>query len=163
MAYYITLFAFFAILLALSVVDARTQEIPPAFPIAIFVLGIISIWTMGNLSLLERIIGFFVVSLPMYLIVLLVPGGFGGGDIKLMAAAGFFLGWKITLISFLIALLLGGIYGALLLILQKKGRKDHFAFGPFLCIGMFVGFYRGEALLSWYLGIAQTLANGPGM
>ena len=161
MLYHITLYAFFALLLWLSVIDAKTQEIPPVFPISILVLGVLAIWTMPEVSILDRILGFFTISLPMYLIVLAVPGGFGGGDIKLMAAAGFFLGWKTILVSFFIALLLGGGYGIILLVTKKKGRKDHFAFGPFLCIGMVLGYYFGNALISWYLGLAQSLANAP--
>lgn len=163
MIYHSTLYAFFAILLAVALIDAKTQEIPPVFPLSILILGVLSIWTMGDVSILDRIIGFFAVSLPLYLIVLAVPGGFGGGDIKLMAAAGFFLGWKTTLVAFMIALLAGGAYGALLLILRKKGRKDHFAFGPFLCAGMVAAYYWGDALINWYLGLARILANGPGM
>lgn len=161
MIYHITLYAFFAILLMVSVVDARTQEIPPAFPIAILLLGVLGIWTMGTVGIFDRLLGVVAVSLPLYLVVLLVPGGFGGGDIKLMAAAGFFLGWKTILISFVIALFLGGGYGAVLLLLGKKGRKDHFAFGPFLCVGMVVAFYFGDACLNWYLGLARILACGP--
>ena len=162
MIYHITLYAFFIILLAVAVIDAKTQEIPPAFPLAVLILGVISIWTMGDIRIADRIIGFFCVSLPLYLIVLAIPGGFGGGDIKLMAASGFFLGWKTTLVAFLIALLFGGGYGAVLLILRKKGRKDHFAFGPFLCGGMIAAYYCGDALINWYLGIARILAYGPG-
>ncbi len=73
----------------------------------------------------------FSVSLPLFLITLAVPGGFGGGDIKLMAACGLFLGWKLCLLSLCFGLLTGGLYGIWLLAAGKKGRKEHFAFGPF--------------------------------
>ena len=49
---------------------------------------------------MTRAIGFFIVSLPMYLLTLLIPDCFGGGDIKLIAVAGFLLGWKLTLLAF---------------------------------------------------------------
>lgn len=161
--YSITLFAFFCILITISVIDWKTMEIPPTLNLAIFLLGIVSIFTMGEVGIFNRILGFFAVSLPLYLIVLVIPEGFGGGDIKLMAAAGFFMGWKTTLLSFMIALLLGGLYGAVLLILRKKGRKDHFAFGPFLCFGMICAIFFGKALVDWYLGLAYVMAYGTGV
>ncbi|MDD5953557.1 MAG: prepilin peptidase, partial [Oscillospiraceae bacterium] len=69
----------------------------------------------------------------------------------LMAACGLFLGWKVTLLSTAIAMLLGGIYGIILLLRKKAGRRSQFAFGPFLCIGMAVGLPYGQQLLDWYL------------
>lgn len=96
---------------------------------------------------------FFSVSLPLFAITLAVPGAFGGGDIKLMAVIGFFLGWKMSLTAFMLAVFSGGIYGIGLLLSKKKGAKEHFAFGPFLCAGTALTLFVGEWLLSWYLSI----------
>lgn len=82
------MFGFFALLTIVAVIDQSTMEIPNTFVIAALVLGIISIFTMPGTSLPSRILGMFVVSVPLLLITLLVPGAFGGGDIKLMAACG---------------------------------------------------------------------------
>ena len=49
-------------------------------------------------------------------------------------------------------IMLGGGYGIYLLLTGKKGRKEHFAFGPFLCMGMAVGLLWGQQLIDWYLG-----------
>ena len=49
--------------------------------------------------------------------------------------------------------MLGGSYGAILLMTKKKDRKDHFAFGPFLCIGMAVSILWGNSLVNWYLAL----------
>ena len=51
------------------------------------------------------------------------------------------------------AVLFGGIYGIYLLAAKKKERKDHFAFGPFLCLGMVLGLLCGQPLIDWYLGM----------
>ena len=91
----------------------------------------------------------------MLLLTLAVPGAFGGGDIKLMGACGAFLGWKITLVSAFIAILFGGMWGIGLLLGKKKSRKDHFAFGPFLCIGMVIGLLWGGQIISWYMGFLE--------
>ena len=81
------------------------------------------------------------------------PGGFGGGDIKLMFGAGFFLGAKLTVVAAFIGILLGGGFGALLLAAKKADRKTRFAFGPFLCIGIAAAMFFGERLADWYIGL----------
>lgn len=146
-------FAFFSMLTVVTCVDIDTMEIPNGFVLAIVIIAVISFFAFPEITILQRVIGFFVVSVFLLVVALIVPGGFGGGDIKLMAACGAFLGWKLCLISFFIAILLGGGYGIGLLIRKKKGRKDHFAFGPFLCVGCGLGFLYGGQLLSWYLGL----------
>ena len=77
-------------------------------------------------------------------------GGFGGGDIKLMAAAGLFLGWQNTLLAMFFGIVFGGIYGIYLLAAKKAGKKDHFAFGPFLCAGIVIAMLFGGPVLEWY-------------
>ena len=79
----------------------------------------------------------------------------GVGDIKLMAACGVFLGWRLTLVSTVLAILGGGIYGIWLMAAKKAARKEKFAFGPFLCVGMVIGLVYGEQLLTWYMGYAS--------
>lgn len=145
------LFAFFAMLTVVSIVDLETMEIPNGFVIVVLVVGVVSIFAFPEISLIQRIIGLVAVSGPLLIITLIVPGAFGGGDIKLMAAGGVFLGWKISLIALFLAILIGGAYGIYLLATRKKGKKGYFAFGPFLCLGMAIAFLWGEQLLSWYL------------
>lgn len=147
----LTVFLFFALLTIITCIDMDTMEIPFILNICILVLGVISIWTIGEVSLLDRIIGLFSISLPLFLIVLIIPEGFGGGDIKMMFAAGFLLGWKANVIAFLIGLLLGGIYGVVCLARRKHGKKDHFAFGPFLSIGLAISVFCGTGLMDMYI------------
>lgn len=91
-----------------------------------------AVFAFPDVTLTERLIGFFSVSLPLFAITLAVPGAFGGGDIKLMAVIGFFLGWKMSLTAFMLAVFSGGIYGIGLLLSKKKGAKEHFAFARFV-------------------------------
>lgn len=144
---------FIGILIAISIVDIKTMEIPNGFVISVLICGIISIGVFPEIGIPDRIIGFFCVSLPLTIITLAVPGAFGGGDIKLMAAVGVFLGWRMNLVSLLLGILFGGLYGIYLLAGKKKDRKDHFAFGPFLCIGIVIAMFAGEALIRWYIGL----------
>ena len=149
----LTILLFLALLSIISSVDIATMEIPNTFVIAALVLGIISIFTMPGTSLPSRILGMFVVSVPLLHITLLIPGAFGGGDIKLMAACGLFLGTKLTLLSFAFAVLTGGLYGIWLLVMKKKSGKEHFAFGPFLCLGMAAALFIGDKVWHWYVGL----------
>ncbi len=151
----LTAFAFFSVLTVITFIDIDTMEILPGTVIAVAVLAVISYFTMPPVSILSRIIGALCVSLPMFLLTLVINGAFGGGDIKLMAAAGLFLGWKTTLVSTLLAFVFGALWAVWLLLSKKKGRKDHFAFGPFLCMGMAVGLLYGDAVIQWYLGFLR--------
>lgn len=137
----LTVFLVYCVLATIAVIDMDTQYIPPELNVILAVLGLLSIITLPGPTLVERGIGVVCVSLPLLLITLIVPGAFGGGDIKMMAAIGILLGWKGTVMAFLIGLLLGGAYGAYVLVTKKMGRKEHFAFGPFLAIGIAIAIY----------------------
>lgn len=136
-------------LIVLSVIDFRTFEIPFGINIFIFVLGIIQIIIdFGNW--LNYLLGFFIVSAFMWIVIWLTKGkGFGGGDMKLMAAAGLLLGWKRILLSFLLGCIIGSICHV---IRMKATKEDHIlAFGPYLSIGIFLSALWGEAMIQWYL------------
>lgn len=148
----IVAFAFLCILTVVSLIDLDTMEIPFSLVVAAALTGVLSCLFFPEISLVERGIGILCVSLPLYLLTLLIPGAFGGGDIKLMAACGIFLGWKLNLLSLFFAVMGGGIYGIWLLATKRKGKKDHFAFGPFLCAGIAAAMFAGENILDWYLG-----------
>lgn len=149
----LTVFSLLTLLLIIAQIDQQTMEIPNGLVIACIVPATMAVFAFPDVTLTERLIGFFSVSLPLFAITLAVPGAFGGGDIKLMAVIGFFLGWKMSLTAFMLAVFSGGIYGIGLLLSKKKGAKEHFAFGPFLCAGTALTLFVGEWLLSWYLSI----------
>ena len=141
------------ILMGISVIDARTRRIPNALNLALFACGILAIFIVPQVSIASRLIGAVCVSVPLFLIDLMLPDAFGGGDIKLMAAAGFLLGWPATLVAAFIGICIGGVYGAYLLLLRKKGPRQHFAFGPALCCGIALSLFFGSPLIAWYLSM----------
>lgn len=147
----VTAYAFLCVLTVVTFIDIDTMEIPNGLVIAVLVIGLISILTMQQVTILERLIGVVCVSIPLLMITIAIPGGFGGGDIKLTAVAGILLGWKLNILSLFIAILAGGIYGMFLLATKRKSGKDHFAFGPFLCVGMAVALFIGMDIIEWYL------------
>ena len=142
-------FLFFIILAKIAVRDFYAQEIPNRFVLVLGLIGIAAVPLFPEISWLERGSGVFCVSLPLFLSSVFVPGIFGGGDVKLAAAGGWILGWKYHLIAFVLAVLLASPYAVLLLI-KKADRKQKFAFGPFLCIGMAAAFLWGAQMWEWY-------------
>ncbi len=151
---YAALIAFLAacILMTVSLIDWDTQEIPDSLVLALAVVAVLSAVLTRDVPIVSRLIGLAAASVPMMLVNVVRRTGFGGGDIKLCVAAGFLLGWQRMLVGLFIALLLGGGYGAYLLMTKRKARTDHFAFGPFLSAGIYLSLLCGGALLNWYLG-----------
>ena len=137
------------ILLSVSLIDAETQTIPDRLNLALAVCGAVSV-LLSPAGWLPHIIGALCGSVPMFLRCLVIDGAFGGGDIKLMAAAGLFLGWQNTLLAMFFGIVFGGMYGIYLLAAKKAGKKDHFAFGPFLCAGIVIAMLFGGPVLEWY-------------
>lgn len=142
-----------AILAVISVTDIKTLRIPDRLVAAVFLCGILSAVLLPGPQLGERIAGALAVSVPMAALSFFAAGAFGGGDIKLMAAAGFFLGIKGIVTAFVTALLFGGIYCIYLLASGKKDAKGRFPFGPFLCLGIAVAALAGEHIIRWYAGL----------
>ena len=146
-------FAVLGILTVVAFMDIDTLEIYDRFPALLLVCGAAAQFIFPGPGIKSRLLGCVIVSLPMLLLALIVPGGFGGGDIKLMAGAGFFLGARLTVVAAFVGILLGGGFGALLLAAKKADRKTRFAFGPFLCIGIAAAMFFGERLADWYIGL----------
>jgi len=150
---YATIIAFGVpvVLLAISAIDLKTSEIPDSLVIAVGVFAIAAIWIFPEVGIINRLIGLVVISVPMLIITLIVKGAFGGGDIKLMAACGFLLGWQVTILAFFLALLLGGSYAIFLMLSGRRSRGEHMVFGPAICLGVAVSLFFGNEIISWYL------------
>lgn len=137
-------------LLVLSVIDFRTYEIPIGINYFILVLGLLRT-VLHNTHWAEHVIGFFAVSVVLYIIIIATKGrGIGGGDMKMMAVCGLFLGWKEIILAFL----LGCIIGSVVHVIRMRVTKcDHvLALGPYLSIGVFISMLWGTQWISWYFG-----------
>ena len=137
-------------LLALSVIDFRTYEIPFGFNVFIGVLGLIRIFAdLDNWS--EYVIGFFAVSVLLEIILVASKGrAIGGGDVKLMAAAGLLVGWKLIILAFFIGCILGSVIH---IIRMKVSQAEHvLAMGPYLSAGVLIAALWGNQFIDWYFG-----------
>lgn len=68
----------------------------------------------------------------------------GGGDVKLLAMIGSFIGWKLVILAFFIAPVFGGVVG---IILKIKEGKDTIPYGPYLSLAAIVAIFWGEKIL----------------
>lgn len=126
-------FLYILILIITGITDLFYKKICDRFPFLIAILAILRI--IHDPTLLQSsILGFFLLSIPMLLLTLRL-GGLGGGDIKLTAACGLFLGADALLAGFLIAALSALTIRLLLHLTKKEDPKGTFAFGPFLSAG----------------------------
>lgn len=71
----------------------------------------------------------------------------GGGDVKMMAMIGAFLGLFNSFITIFLASLIGSVVGIALILLKIKSRKDVIPFGPFLSLGALLTLFWGDKIL----------------
>ena len=139
----------FSALLALSVIDFRTYEIPLGINIFILALGLIRVATDFS-HVIDYGIGFLCVSIFLLLIYYITKGrGIGGGDVKLMAVCGLLLGWKLIILAFLLGCIIGSVCH--LLRMRFAGAERVLAMGPYLSIGVAIAALWGNTLIDWYL------------
>jgi leader peptidase (prepilin peptidase)/N-methyltransferase len=79
--------------------------------------------------------------------------GMGGGDIKLLAMIGAFLGWRAVLVTVMIGSLSGALVGSVRIWLGRAGSQVPIPFGPFLALGALAALLFGDGLIDWYLGL----------
>jgi leader peptidase (prepilin peptidase)/N-methyltransferase len=78
--------------------------------------------------------------------------GMGGGDIKLLAMIGAFLGWPSIPFTVFLASLTGSIVGLGVMLATGAGRRLALPFAPFLCIGAALHLFFGRELVAFYFG-----------
>ena len=139
-------------LVSITGIDLVHQLIPDVISIPGIVVGLAVSTLTGRPGWLDSLVGVVIGGGIFLLIIVASRGGMGGGDMKLGAMLGAFLGWKLVLVAILIAILAGGVFAIVVLLLRRKGRKDAVPFGPFLALGGVVSLFWGESLLAWYLG-----------
>ena len=138
--------------IVVSVIDYKIQIIPNSISLPGIVLGLlINLIPSSPVGFLNALYGMALGGGLFYVVALVSRGGMGGGDIKLIAMFGAFLGWKNCLVTIFCGVLLGSLVGVTLLVLRRKGRKDPIPFGPFLCIGALISLFYGREIIYWYL------------
>jgi leader peptidase (prepilin peptidase) / N-methyltransferase len=79
--------------------------------------------------------------------------GMGGGDVKMLAMIGAFLGWKLVLVTLVLSSFLGSLIGVAVIALKRGGLKYALPYGTFLALGALVASIAGDAIVNWYVSL----------
>ena len=115
-------------------------------------IGILSLFILMKMWLemkgiaMNQIFGIFSVSVPLLAMAVCVPGSFGGGDIKLLAASGLLLGAKWNVYAFVIGILIAGCEILVKVVRKDFVRNGELALGPALCTGIILMLWWGEKI-----------------
>jgi len=144
-------------LIIISFIDLDVQIIPDEISLPGIVIGLALSFIVPYISYLNSLLGIIAGGGIIFLIALAGLAIFkkeamGGGDVKLSAMIGAFIGWKYIIVSLFIGFFIGAIAGILLILLKIRNRDDLVPFGPFIVLGSFITLLWGKNILSWYLG-----------
>lgn len=81
--------------------------------------------------------------------------GMGGGDVKMLAMIGAFLGWQLMVLTLVLSSVLGSVVGLLVIVFRKGGMKYALPYGTFLSLAALVASLYGRRILDWYMGFYQ--------
>jgi len=79
--------------------------------------------------------------------------GMGGGDVKMLAMIGAFLGWKLVLVTLVLSSIMGSVIGLLVIAIRRGGMKYALPFGTFLALGALAASLVGDQIVAWYVGM----------
>jgi len=136
-------------LVVVSIYDCRERIIPLWINLFIFLLGAVRLF-MNIEFWYDYAAGFFIVSAFLLIMYYITKGkSVGGGDIKLVAVTGLFLGWKYILVAFIIGCFAACIIHPVRMRLFGRGRE--LALGPYLSFGVIITLWFGNFILGKYL------------
>lgn len=168
-------FVLIAALIAVSFIDLDHRIIPDVISLPGIILGLLvsfvkpaghndflvrfvfkTIKGAVNMATLDSLLGIFIGGGLLYAVAVLFflitkKEGMGGGDIKLLAMIGAFLGWSSTVFTILVSSLLGSLVGIALMLVKGTDSKYAIPFGPFLSMGAVIYLFFGREIIRWYL------------
>ena len=142
-----------AALLVLSLIDFDIHEIVHSVLFFVLALGVMNfVFSFFSFSLTgtvwwEHLVGAFVLSLPLFLL-MMFTGGIGGGDVKLIFCLGLLLGYKLVLVTFFFGIVIAALAAVVLRFVCGRGSKYQVALVPFLSLGAAIALLVGEKLLA---------------
>ncbi|MFC1849004.1 prepilin peptidase [candidate division CSSED10-310 bacterium] len=167
----IPLMTFVSALVALSFIDIDVQLLPDRLNFSLigfglfgaFINDLILAYDFWHISFLDALkgllVGFFVLIIIYYgFLKLTGKEGMGGGDMKMLAMIGVFLGWEKTLLTLFLGCFFGSLVSIPLLLFLGRDRSTKISFGPFLALGALFSLFYGDMLIYLY---SYHLRNAP--
>ena len=145
-------------LIVITFIDIDHQIIPDVISLPGVVLGVIFSVLGYGVPLFDSVVGVVLGGGILYLVAVGYHAwtgreGMGGGDIKLLAMIGAFLGWRGVLVTLLLGSFSGALIGIALIVARGADARLPIPFGPFLALGAACALFFGDALIHWYLQI----------
>lgn len=149
-------------LLVTTIIDFEFKIIPDEISFMLMIVGFVTSFFNLNLGetigqrVLNSFLGFLVGGGSLFIIAVIgkfifKKDAMGGGDIKVMAGVGTFIGWDKVLFAIFVASLFGSIVGIILIICKKIGRKQEIPFGPYLALSSFLTLFLSPQMIINYL------------
>lgn len=157
---FLVLFLFCSALVVITFIDLEHQIIPDEISLPGIVIGFICSFFLPGHSWLNSLLGILLGGGSLLLVAyayqwLTGKEGMGGGDIKLLAMMGAFLGWKSILFIIFASSLVGSVIGITMMLVQKKDSKLAIPFGPYLAFGAVLYIFYGRQIIHWYLNMGS--------
>ena len=160
----LSFFAYFvlsAALIVISFIDLDHRIIPDLISLPGIAVGFLLALFGPLATVKESLIGLLAGGGSLYLVAFVYEAltkreGMGGGDVKLLAMIGAWLGWKAILFTLFFASLSGTFIGGAVMLIQREGRLYAIPFGPFLAFSGLAYVFLGPELIAWYLNWGRS-------
>lgn len=145
-------FGLAALMVAVAAIDLGHQIIPNALTFIGVIAGLaFALVGWSDIGFVQAVVGAITCGGFLLMVGLAGRGGMGGGDVKLGAVMGAFLGWRAGLFGILLGFVAGAVVGLGLMIAGRKGRRDPIPFGPFLALGALISHIWGKQAIEAYV------------
>lgn len=153
---YLIYFLFVAALIVITVIDLYHQIIPDVISLPGIGAGLLASLTVSQITFTNSLLGILLGGGSLFLIAtvyqwLFKREGMGGGDVKLLAMIGAFLGWKAVILTIFLGSLIASVIGIILMVSKGKDFKYAIPFGPFLSLGAVIALFYQNEIIFWYL------------
>lgn len=153
---FLAYFVLSAALIVISFIDLDHRIIPDLISLPGIAAGFLLALFGPLATVKESLIGLLAGGGSLYLVAFVYEAltkreGMGGGDVKLLAMIGAWLGWKSILFTLFFASLSGAFIGGAVMLIQREGRLYAIPFGPFLAFSGLAYVFLGPELIAWYL------------
>ncbi len=138
-------------LIIITFIDIDYKIIPNVITIPAIPIGLVLSYFFLPHSIISALIGMLGGGGLLLLMAVIYPGGMGGGDIKMVAMLGAFLGWQKVFLTIFLGSLIGSVVGIAMIISKKGGRKTKIPFGPYLAAGAILSIFFGNAIIEYYV------------
>jgi len=151
-------FSFFASLVTITVIDFYHQIIPDVISLPGIGVGLLASLFLPQITFFNSLLGILLGGGSLFVVAtvyqwLVKREGMGGGDVKLLAMVGAFLGWKAVILTVIFSSLIGSITGIVIILVKGKDLKYSIPFGPFLSVAAVISLFYGENIIQWYLSL----------